>query len=114
MNIKIWKPGQDGNPSDRNYYYRFHQDHKRYRGILDARNAEQAKRAAEQIWIDAWSKKHDPETVEPKPVRMFADFVTETYLPWAQSHKASYGDDVRITTMLTGFFKDKQLDEIKP
>jgi hypothetical protein len=45
---------------------------------------------------------------------MFSEFVKETYLPWSESHKASYGDDVRITTMLTDFFKDKTLTEIKP
>jgi integrase len=45
---------------------------------------------------------------------MFAEVVKETYLPWARSHKASYDDDVRITTMLTDFFKDKTLVEIKP
>jgi integrase len=114
MNINLWKPGEKGNPSTRNYYYQFFQRKRRYRGILDARNAEQAKRGAEQIWMDEWNKKHDPKPVEPKPVRMFAEFVKETYLPWSESHKASYGDDVRITTMLTDFFKDKTLTEIKP
>jgi hypothetical protein len=78
------------------------------------RNAEQARRAAEQIWNDEWNKKHDAEPVEPKAFRMFAAFVKETYLPWAKNHKPSYNDDVRITTMLTDFFKDKRLTEIKP
>lgn len=114
MNIKIWKPGEKGNPSARNYYYQFFQGQQRYRGILEVRNVEQARRAADQIWIDEWNKKHDPEPVEAKPVRMFAEFVKETYLPWAKSHKASYDDDVRITTMLTDVFKDKTLTEIKP
>lgn len=114
MNIKTWKPGEPGNPSARHYYYQFFLGKKRYRGILEARNAEQAKRAADQIWIDEWNKKHDPEPVEQEPARMFADFVKETYLPWSQNHKASYDDDVRITTMLTAFLKDKRLSEIKP
>lgn len=114
MNINIWKPGETGNPSARHYYYQFFQDKKRYRGILEARNAEQAKRAANKIWIDEWNKKNDPEPVEPPPARMFADFVRETYLPWSESHKASYGDDVRIATMLIDFFKDMSLSEIKP
>ncbi|HXQ32867.1 MAG TPA: hypothetical protein VN843_02475 [Anaerolineales bacterium] len=47
MNIKIWKPGQKGNPSDRQYYCQFFQRKKRYRGVLEARNAEQAKLEAQ-------------------------------------------------------------------
>ena len=45
---------------------------------------------------------------------MFADFVEETYLPWSRIHKASYDDDVRTTSVLTNFFKGKNLREIKP
>jgi integrase len=45
---------------------------------------------------------------------MFDQFVKDTYLPWSQTHKSSYGDDVRITSMLTNFFKDKTLAEIRP
>ena len=114
MRIKVWKPGEPGNPSTRNYYYQFFQRKKRYRGILDVRNAEQARGAAEQIWIDEWNKEKEPERVEPKPVRLFSEFAIKTYLPWSKSHKASYEDDVRITTMLTEIFKDKTLPEIKP
>ena len=43
MNIRIWKPGEEGNPCARHYYYQFFQRKKRYRGVLEARNAEQAK-----------------------------------------------------------------------
>lgn len=114
MRIKVWKPGEPGNPSTRNYYYQFFQRKKRYRGILDVRNAEQARGAAEQIWIDEWNKEKEPERVEPKPARLFSEFAIKTYLPWSKSHKASYEDDVRITTMLTDFFKDKTLAEIEP
>jgi len=45
---------------------------------------------------------------------MFAEFVEEAYLPWSKTHKASYADDMRITTMLVEFFRDKDLIEIKP
>ena len=59
------------------------------------------------------AKRYDPEP--PAPVQiLFAEFVKETYLPWAKIHKGSYDDDVRITTMLTDFFKGKTLAEIKP
>jgi integrase len=117
MNIKIWKPGQKGNPSDRQYYFQFFQRKNRYRGVLEARNAEQAKLEAQRIWDEEWNKHNNPapeQEPEANPVRMFSEFVKETYLPWSESHKASYGDDVRITTMLTDFFKDKTLTEIKP
>jgi hypothetical protein len=61
VKIRIWKPGEKGNPSDRYYYYQFFLRQKRYRGILDARNAEQAKQAAQKIWDDEWNRKYDPE-----------------------------------------------------
>lgn len=113
MNIRIWKPGEEGNPCARHYYYQFFQRKKRYRGVLEARNAEQAKQAAQQIWNDTWNKRYDPEP--PAPVQiLFAEFVEEAYLPWAKIHKGSYDDDVRITQMLTDFFKGKTLAEIKP
>lgn len=113
MKIKIWKPGEKGNPCARHYYYQFFQRRKRHRGVLEARNAEQAKQAAQQIWDEQWNKKYDPEP--PTPVRIsFAAFVKETYLPWAKIHKGSYEDDVRVTTMLTDFFKGKNVSEIKP
>ena len=66
MKIRIWKPGEKGNPSDRYYYYQFFLRKKRYRGILDARNAEQAKQAAQKIWDNEWNRKYDPE---PPPGR---------------------------------------------
>jgi len=114
MNIKVLKPGDGGNPSARHYYYQFFQGKKRYRGVLEARNAEQANRVAEQIWAECWNKKYDPEPILPKLVQKLSLFVKETYLPWSETHKGSYDDDVRITTMLTEFFMDKTLAEIKP
>ena len=113
MKIRIWKPGEKGNPSRRHYYYQFFLRKKRYRGNLDARNAEQAKQAAQKIWDDAWNDKYDPEPPAP-PVRiLFADFVKETYLPWSKIHKGSYDDDVRITSLLASFFKGRTLAEIR-
>jgi hypothetical protein len=41
MSIRIFKPGEKGNPSRRNYYYQFFLRQTRYRGILEARNSEQ-------------------------------------------------------------------------
>jgi integrase len=115
MKIKIWKPGQKGNPSDRQYYYQFFQRKKRHRGVLEARNGEQAKLEAQRKWDAEWNKENTPKPEpESKPVRMFGAFVEDAYLPWSKSHKASYGDDVRITAKLVEFFKDKTLIEIKP
>ena len=113
MKIRIWKPGEKGNPCVRHYYYQFFQRKKRYRGVLEARNAEQAKQAAQKVWDEEWNKRYDPEPPEPEQV-LFADFVEETYLPWSKIHKASYDDDVRTTSVLTNFFKGKNLREIKP
>ena len=48
MKIRLWKPGEKGNPCARHYYYQFFQ-RKRYRGVLEARNAEQAQ-AAQKVW----------------------------------------------------------------
>jgi integrase len=114
VKIRIWKPGEKGNPSDRYYYYQFFLRKKRYRGILEARNAEQAKQAAQKIWDDEWNHKYDPEPPPPPVQVMFADFVEETYLPWSRIHKGSYDDDVRITSLLMAFFKGRTLAEIKP
>jgi integrase len=114
MKIRIWKPGEKGNPSDRHYYYQFFQRKNRYRGILDARNAEQAKQAAQKIWDEEWNRKYDPEPLPPPVQVLFADFVEETYLPWSKIHKGSYDDDVRITSSLANFFKGRTLAEIKP
>ena len=113
MKIRIWKPGEKGNPCAQHYYYQFFQRKKRYRGVLEARNAEQAKQAAQKIWDEEWNKRYDPEPPEPEQV-LFADFIEETYLPWSRIHKASYDDDVRTTSVLTNFFKGKNLREIKP
>lgn len=82
MKIKIWKPGEKGNPSDRHYYFQFFQRTKRHRGLLEARNAEQAKLEAQRIWDKEWNKENTPEPEpERKPVRTFADFVEQAYLP---------------------------------
>lgn len=114
MKIRIWKPGEKGNPSGRHYYYQFFLRQKRYRGILDARNAEQAKQAAQKIWDDEWNRKYDPEPPPPPVQVRFADFVKDTYLPWSKIHKGSYEDDIRITSLLADFFKGRTLAEIKP
>ena len=113
MKIRIWKPGEKGNPCAQHYYYQFFQRKKWYRGVLEARNAEQAKQAAQKIRDEEWNKRYDPEPPEPEQV-LFADFVEDTYLPWSKIHKASYDDDVRTTSVLTSFFKGKNLREIKP
>lgn len=113
MKIRIWKPGEKGNPCVRHYYYQFFQRKKRYRGVLEARNAEQARQAAQKVWDEEWSKKYDPEPPAPEQV-LFADFVKDIYLPWSKIHKGSYEDDVRTTSVLTNFFKGKNLREIKP
>ena len=113
MKIRIWKPGEKGNPCVRHYYYQFFLRKKRYRGVLDSRNFEQAKQAAQKAWDDEWSKKYDPEPPAPEQV-LFGDFVKDVYLPWSKIHKDSYDDDVRITSVLTAFFKGKNLREIKP
>ena len=99
MKIRIWKPGEQGNPCARHYYYQFFQRKKRYRGVLEARNAEQAKQAAQKVWDEEWNKRYDPEPPAPEQV-LFADFVQEIYLPWSKIHKASYEDDVANTQYL--------------
>jgi integrase len=113
MKIRIWKPGEKGNPCVRHYYYHFFQRKKPYRGVLEARNAEQARQAAQKVWDEEWSKRYDPEPPTPEQV-LLADFVKDIYLPWSKIHKGSYEDDVRTTSVLTNFFKRKSLREIKP
>jgi len=63
MNIRIWKPDEEGNPCARHYYYQFFQRKKRYRGVLEARNAEQAKQAAQQIWDEEWNRKYEHRVI---------------------------------------------------
>jgi len=89
MKIRIWKPGEKGNPCVRHYYYQFFQRKVRYRGVLEARNAEQARQAAQKVWDEEWTKKYDPEPTAPEQV-LFADFVKDIYLPWSKIHKGSY------------------------
>lgn len=113
MRIRIWKPGEKGNPCAEHYYYQFFLRKKRYRGVLEARNLEQAKLAAQKIWDDEWNQKYDPEPPSPEQV-LFGDFVKDVYLPWSKIHKGSYDDDVRITSILTVFFNGKNLRDIKP
>jgi hypothetical protein len=43
MKIRVWKPGEKGNPCTGHYYCQFFLRKKRYRGVLEARNFEQAK-----------------------------------------------------------------------
>ena len=112
MKIRIWKPGEKGNPCAEHYYYQFFLRKKRYRGVLEARTLEQAKQAAQKIWDDEWNQKYDPEPPAPEQV-LFGDFVRDVYLPWSNIHKGSYDDDVRITSILTVFFKGKNLRDIK-
>ena len=58
---------------------------------------------------------YDPDHLPPKAQIPLAQFVKESYLPWSEIHKkGSYGDDVRIASLLTDFFKDITLAEIKP
>ena len=69
--------------------------------------------AAQKVWDDEWNRKYDPEPPVPEQV-LFGDFVKAVYLPWSKIHKGSYDDDVRITSILTAFFKGKNLRDIKP
>ena len=74
-----------------------------------ARNFEQAKQAAQKVWDDEWKRKYDPEPCLHLNKVCFGDFVRDVYLPWSNIHKGSYDDDVRITSILTVFFKGKNL-----
>jgi integrase len=109
MRIKIRKPGEIG----KSYYYDFTLHGTRYRGAIpDARNMEQAKLAAQQVWDDIFNKKYNPAPPEPKP--LFADFVKDSFLPYSKLNKRTYDDDVRITAILCDFFNGMTIDEITP
>lgn len=115
MKINIKKPGEKGNPSKRCYYYEFALRGERYRGVIpDARNAVQAKQAAEAIWDDLFNKRFNPEPPAEAAPLLFASFVKDTYLPLQQTNKKrSYARDAQIAGVLCEFFAGKTLQEIK-
>ncbi len=113
MKITIKKPGGSGNPSKRCYYYDFTIRGERYRGIIpDARNSEQAKRAAEAIWDDIFNERYNP--TPPLPAPLFEEFVKGTYLPLQKTNnKRSFARDEQIAGVLCAFFKGKTLKDVK-
>lgn len=109
MKIKIRKPGG----AHKSYRYDFTIRKVRYRGAIpDARNHEQAKTAAENIWDDIFNERYDPRPPEPEP--LFSDFVNGTYLPQQKTdRKRSYDRDRQVAGVLCEFFEGKTLKEIK-
>jgi integrase len=52
--------------------------------------------------------------LEPKPDKLFENFVIETFLPYSESNKKSHGDDILICRVLVRAFRSKNLRQITP
>ena len=91
------------------FRYDFTINKRRHRGaIKDARNFEQAKSAAMNIWDRIFNKKYDPKT----PETPFTKFYRERFLPFSKLHKKSHYDDIRIGEVLCEFFEGESVEQI--
>ncbi len=52
--------------------------------------------------------------LEPKPEKVFENFVVETYLPYSEANKKSFVNDVSICKVLVRLFKGTTLRQINP
>jgi integrase len=82
----------------------------RYRGsIPEARNKAQAERAEAKIRLDLFEQRFGDGIS-----KHFAEFVKETYEPWARSKRSYHtGESCHIRT-LVAYFKNTSLSEISP
>ena len=52
--------------------------------------------------------------LEPKPDKLFENFVIETFLPYSEANKKSFVSDVSICKVLVRYFKGKSLRTLTP
>jgi integrase len=52
--------------------------------------------------------------LEPKPDMLFENFVMDTFLPYSENNKKSYGDDILICRVLVKAFRGKNLRQLTP
>lgn len=52
--------------------------------------------------------------LEPKPDKLFENFVIETFLPYSEANKKSFVSDVSICKVLVIYFKGKSLRQLTP
>jgi hypothetical protein len=101
-----------GRGEHRRWYYDFNIRGTRYRASIpeartkaDAVEAENAERR--QVFEGTYGS--------PKlGARLFSEFVDTVYLPWAETNKRSWQDDVWVATVLKDTFRGKKLCEVSP
>ena len=94
------------------FRYDFTINKRRYRGaIKEARNYEQARRAAQNIWDKAFNGKYNPKGLKPTETP-FDKFYREKFLPHSKLHKKSHYDDVSVGEVLCRFFGKEPIERI--
>lgn len=93
------------------WYYDFMIKGVRYRGAIpEARTKAQAEKAEMKQRLDVYEGKYG----EPENSQVFADFIEQTYMPWAKLNKRTWDDDRMVTNVLCDFFAGKTFAQITP
>jgi len=91
------------------YYYDFMIRRQRYRGAIpEARTKAEAEQAETKIKNKVYERKYGKISAS----RPFAEFVRETYLPWARANKRSRKDDEFHAKVFCRHFGNRSLSEI--
>src|ERR1051325_6494502 len=91
------------------YHYDFMIRRQRYRGALpEARTKAEAQQAEAKIKNKIYERKYGKISTS----RLFAEFVENTYLPWAKATKRSSRDDVLHAKVFCRYFGNTSLSEI--
>ena len=93
------------------WYYDFMIRRVRYRGAIpEAQNKWQAEKAEAKVKLEIYEGRYGSEAGSTK----FADFVSQVYLPWANSNKLSCRDDELNAKVLCAYFGGKSFIQINP
>src|SRR5258708_15636357 len=91
------------------YHYDFMIRNQRYRGTIpEARTKAEAEQAEVKVKNKVYERKYGKVSAS----RQFAEFVNNTYLPWARANKRSSSDDEYHAKVFCRHFGKKSLNEI--
>jgi integrase len=94
------------------WHYDFQLQGRRYRkAVRGASIKYQAEQVEAQAKRDVFDGLHG---LKQFGTQLFAEFVKETYLPWAKANKTTWSNDEKISKMLIENFRGKTLREISP
>lgn len=91
-------------------WYRFRHAGKVYTGTIRNKTLPEARREAAQIRADVQRGKGRTPGKSPT----LADFIHNTYLPFAETRKRSFYDDQKICAAIVGHFGNQRLADITP